>query len=327
MARGIGRYLLSGDLLAAVLQPFVPGSIDTSTSAVQAATTDEVAVTLAAEATGRSADEVQRLIRDEVRSPGRTVAAEIERRHITPYEWSDELLAFYGDSDAFIFELIVWNRQPFKRSMRQWSQAFLTRESKRLGRPLRVLCHGDGLGVDALALALDGHDVSYFEFPGSSRRYAQALFARFGVSVTLIEGEHDGDGFDAVTCFDVLEHVPSPRQHVASLVKRLVDPGGVLLTHAPFYLIAPPYPTHLRSNRRYAGRTSLYEREGLTLIDGNTLWNPLALRLHDNVGRCSAFKLAKLKTVGLGLSAGRVTSAPFVPIQKLMRAKHVSASG
>ena len=288
-------------------------------SGVDALVADAFAVPATARATGRGEAEVRRLLQDEVASPGSNVAAEIQRRGVTPYVWSDELLAFYSESDAFIFELVVWNRQRFKRSMRAWTRQCLKGEAERIGRPLRVLCHGDGLGVDAASLALDGHQVSYFEFPGPSQRYAKLGFEAIGVDVTVLEGEEDGDNFDAVTCFDVLEHVPDPRRHVHSLADRLSGDGGLLLAHAPFYLIAPPYPTHLAANRRYAGRLSLYEKAGFELIDANALWNPLALRLRSTAGRVGAGRRLWLKTVGGLLSAGRLTSLPYLPVQAAMR--------
>ena len=268
--------------------------------------------------TGRPEAEVRRMLDAEARRPGSTVAAEIARRGITPHEWSDRLLDFYKTSDAFVFELVGWQRQRFKRSMRRWSRDFLRRE--RDGR-LRVLCHGDGLGYDALALARDGHAVTYFEFPGPSECFARRLFDAAGVDVEVITDESQtGTAYDAVTSFDVLEHVPDPRASVADLAARITD-GGVLLAHAPFYLVLPNYPTHLRANRRHAGSTRLYERPGLTLVDGNALWNPLAFRkgTAPPPPPPPTARRAWLRTIGLALRAGRGTSLPFAPLQALAR--------
>ena len=275
-----------------------------------------VIVPAVAAVTGRPEAEVRTMLDAEARRPGSTVAAEVARRGIAPHEWSDSLLDFYKTSDAFVFELIGWQRQRFKRSMRRWSRDFLRRE--RDGRPLRVLCHGDGLGYDALAFARDGHAVTYFEFPGPSERFARRLFDAAGVAVEVITDEsHLGDAYDAVTSFDVLEHVPDPRQSAADLAARLAD-GGVLLVHAPFYLVLPNYPTHLRANRRHAGSTRLYERPGLTLVDGNALWNPLAFR-KGIAPPPPTNRRAWLRTIGLALRAGRGTSLPFAPLQALAR--------
>ncbi len=290
-------------------------------TAIDALLEPDWAVPAAAAVTGRPEAEVRRMLDTELAAPGSTVAAEVRRRGIEPFVWSDALLRFYGDSDAFLFELLGWNRQRYKRSMRRWSQRFLEAEAVRLGRQLTVLCHGDGLGLDAAALAGDGHTVTYFEFPGPSEQFARRAFDTLGVAVEVVTDEAalDGRRFDAVTSFDVLEHVPAPREQVATLAGLTVDPGGLLLVHAPFYLIHKAYPTHLKANRRYSGSTRLYKRAGYCLLDGNAAWNPLAFRLNDSTGRAGAMKRAMLATVGQGLKAGRVTVAPFVPLQALLR--------
>lgn len=274
----------------------------------------------AANATGRSVEAVRERLAKERRDPGSNVADEIARRGVTPFEWSDQLLAFYGESDAFIYELVEWNRKGFKRSMRTWTRQFLAREAERRGGPLKVLCHGDGLGIDAASLAVDGHAVTYFEFAGPSERFARQAFEAANVSVEVVTDESvlPAGAFDAVTCFDVLEHVPSPRKTVEQLVGYL-RPGGLFVVHAPYYLIHRRYPTHLRSNRRYAGSLRLYERNDLRLLDGQTAWNPLAFRLGSEEGAAAPAKRVWLRTAGLGLKVGRYTTAPFVPLQAMFR--------
>jgi 2-polyprenyl-3-methyl-5-hydroxy-6-metoxy-1,4-benzoquinol methylase len=280
---------------------------------------DAFALDAAAKATGRPLDDVRRILRAELSAPGSTVAAEIARRGIVPHAWDQALIDFYQESDAFVFELIGWNRQGFKRSMRGWSRRFLRAEADRLGRPLSVLCHGDGLGLDAVAFAQDGHRVTYFEYPGPSERFARLAFDHADVQVEIHTDEPGLAGpFDAVTSFDVLEHVPEPRETVSRLAS-LLHGDGLLLAHAPFYLILPNYPTHLAASRRHAGSTRLYERVGLNLVDGNTFWNPLAFRKGTDTGRASALRLARLRTVGLALKLGRHTSLPYRPIQALLR--------
>ncbi len=278
----------------------------------------DVLIARAAEATGRPVDQVRQLVTAERTSPGSTVSAEVARRGLEPHVWSEALVDFYKESDAFVFELLVWNEAGFKKSMRAWSRQTLLAEADRLGRRLRVLCHGDGLGLDAAAFAEDGHDVTYFEFPGASERFARRTFdeARLNIEVVTDESEL-GNGFDVLTSFDVLEHVPEPRETVSRYASLLAD-GGLLLSHAPFYLIHPAYPTHLRTSRRHAGSTRLYERAGFTLVDGNTFWNPLALRLGDAMPGAGIHR-RRLDLVGLGLKVGRHTTMPFRPFQWLAR--------
>ena len=275
---------------------------------------------LIAGATGQAEQPVADRLQAEARSPGSTVATEIRRRGVVPFEWSEGLLRFYSESDAFLFELAIWNRQAFKRSMRTWTRRALDAEARRLGRPLTVLAYGDGIGVDAASAALGGHTVTWYEVPGLSERVARGVFGALDLDVE-VQTDVDalaGRSFDAITCFDVLEHVPKPRDLLAHLVARLGQ-GGLFFVHAPFYLVLPAYPTHLRENRRFAGRTSLFERAGLTLLDGGAAWNPLLFRKGGSEGQAGWTRLALIRTMGLLLQSGRYASFQFRPFHALLR--------
>ena len=287
---------------------------------LQAILAGEAFVSHLAEVTGRPAEDVRRMLAAEAADPGSTVAAAVWAFGVEPYVYSPAMERFYGQSDAFLFELAVWNRQGFKRSMRQWTRRKLDAEAERLGRPLRVLAFGEGIGIDAASAALGGHAVTYFEVPGLSERLARRVFAEAGVAVEAVTdlAALAGRRFDAITCFDVLEHVPNPRELLGTLVGLLGD-GGLLFVHAPFYLILPAYPTHLRANRRYAGRMNLYERAGLSLLDGQIAWNPLLFRKGGDAGAASSVKRGLLRAGGLALQVGRKTSLPFRPLHALLR--------
>jgi SAM-dependent methyltransferase len=149
----------------------------------------------------------------------------------------------------------------------------------RPGKPLDVLCIGDGLGFESLHFAARAHRVTYFELPGVSERFARRLFERSEAQIEVLTDptQIPEGGFDAVTCLDVLEHVPDPPAMVRQIVSYL-RPGGLLYVSAPFYMVLPWYPTHLRTNRRYSGSLSLFENSGMELVGGRFTWYPLVFR-------------------------------------------------
>jgi len=236
--------------------------------------------------TGEAEEVVLARMRREFWWPGSSVSEDFARRGLERYAWGEGLIRFYGETDAFMYELAVWNRNWLKRLLRGSVVAYVTRQSLRLGRPLRVLSIGDGLGFDCLELSRAGHDVTYYELPGRSETFARRLFAETGASVTVITdlGGAKDEGYDAVVCLDVLEHAPDPSTVVAEVVRRL-RPGGLGLFSAPFFLILPWYPTHLKSNQRYSGSLALYDQHGLRLVDGSWTWAPLVLQKPDAAGR------------------------------------------
>ena len=66
------------------------------------------------------------------------------------------MLSFYQQTDAFLYELIAWNRNAYKCAIRQWINDALARLSS---RSLNVLTYGDGIGCDSLYFTQSGHRV------------------------------------------------------------------------------------------------------------------------------------------------------------------------
>lgn len=229
-----------------------------------------------AKITGRTSSEVVERLATEHLSLGSNVAAEMTKRQLRPFVWSDELADFYSDTDAFLYETIVWNRTPQKNQMRRWIAEFLAHD---FVKPVRVLTFGDGLGFDSVHLAQAGHQVDYFDVSSEAGEFARQLCADNNVSVRFLSDAEEvaDEAYDVVVCLDVLEHVPDPAELVSSLT-RAIRPGGRFVVHAQFWYIGPAVTTHLRANRRYSGNVrSLYQPFGLRPIDGQLFWNPLIL--------------------------------------------------
>lgn len=277
---------------------------------------------LIAQATGVSSEMALMRLKREHRQPGVSVAEDFARSGAPRYTWSPAMEAFYQSTDAFIYELAIWNRNAMKVGMRLSVRRFLRRRGT-----LDILNVGDGLGFDSLALARDQHRVTYLEFPGPSERFARLLFAQSAVSVTVETDPSllDGRLFDAIVCLDVLEHVPDPAAVVKSLAARL-RPGGLMLVSAPFALIHPAYPTHLKANRRFSGSLALYRQAGLRLYRARPFWDPIILRkpgpqaplsLGSNI--LTWLCALMIAPFGLVLLLGRVTALPFYPLHPLRR--------
>jgi len=262
----------------------------------------------------------RRLCQEELRL-GTNVRAEMRRRGIVPYRWSDDLVEFYQDTDAFLYELVVHNRNAEKILMRHWIADFLERMSR---SALDVLAFGDGLGIDSLFLSQRGQRVSYFEVAEKSRGFARAVFDGAGVSMPMLTDLDaiPAESYDAVLCLDVLEHVPDPPGLVAALA-RILRPGGVLIVSAPFFMVCSEFPTHLQSNRRYSGSIRrLYGAHGLELVDGRAFFNPIVLGkppLRLTSGWRQAARRLRVRLGGLMLHLARVWSLPHIAVGRALQ--------
>ncbi len=265
--------------------------------------------------TGKDEKEIRDNLRKEFEQPGANVVEAFNEASLEPYTWSEELVSFYEKTDAFIYELVLWNRNSVKRRMRSYISKYL---SEYEGTGKNVLCVGDGLGFDSFYFAQKGQKVTYFEVEGFSHCFASRLFDPAGEAIKIASDSEQiqKEYFDAVVCLDVLEHVKDAEVFVKQLVSFL-RPGGILIVHSPFYMIHPSNPTHLKANRKYSGSLELYRKSGLNLINGRFFWNPLIFeKISDKVQprkpQLSALGLFAIKLGGLYLSLGRFSVLPFL---------------
>lgn len=142
-----------------------------------------------------------------------------------------------------------------------------------------VLDAGAGIGTFS-ALAADVADVTALE---PDRVFAEALRSRFGDRVTVLEDDVEtfdtatlADRFDAIICFNVLEHIADD----ASALSRLRDvlrPGGRLLLLVPAHpSLSSPFDRAVGHERRYtkAGLAAALAGAGLT-AEVNRHVNPI----------------------------------------------------
>lgn len=233
---------------------------------------------------------------------GWNVGRDIARFGVTPHVYGPAMLRLYEESDAFVFETMVFWAKPFRQ---HWTGLALERirlYAARAGldpRHVRVLMLGDGTGNDSLCLVRDGFTVDYFEVPGSKTfQFAMARFKHHGLldrSITVVTDYEVclARQYDVVICFEVLEHLPQPLSSIGDM-RSMLKTGGIALVTDAFDRNGASFPTHLASNARYAHRTPyLFLRRGLVLswYSKETAFKPME---YTKVRKTSPRDLARL---------------------------------
>ena len=276
---------------------------------------------LIAEVTGEPVGRIVERLESERKHPGSTVVEDFARGGGRRYEWGPHLERFYGSTNAFLYELAVWNRNLLKQKLRHWVSRHIRRQSQRLGRPLDVLSVGDGLGFDCLEFARHKQRVTYMELPGPSEQFARKLFEGTGSDIPVVTDPAaiPHEAFDAITSFDVLEHVPDPPAIVRNFASWL-RPGGLLYVSAPFFMLLPWYPTHLRICRRYSGSLRLYRRAGFRLVGGTPSWYPIVFQKPGPEMAEPSPVCWVIRLTGAIQRIGRITAWPFAIFHLVRRA-------
>lgn len=280
---------------------------------------EEKIVTWLSQLTNQPAESVRFHLQRERDNTGINVASAMREHGLQPYKWSDALADFYSQTDAFLYELIVWNLNKRKRRIRRRIGKYLY---KNIGQKLNILTVGDGLGVDSVYFTRAGHNVTYFETSTYAQAFAKKLFAD-SADITVLDdlNQIPQNAFDVIICLDVLEHIPDPPQFVKTIISYLKQDGH-LIVHAPFYQIYPNTPTHLKSNRKHSGSLKLYEKHGLKLVGGELNWNPIFLKKNSSRKFDYSWlkpKLLAIRLTGLILAAGRFTILPFLWVNSYHR--------
>jgi len=266
----------------------------------------EKTISLIAGVSNTPENDVRERLRAEVREIGTYSYNCLKSQGIPLYETSEQLDALWRDSDAFLYEITVWNTCDAKHRMR----SFVASRLNRYGfEKADVFCFGDGLGFDSTWLAMQGHHVQYYEPSLPSQQFAQKMFEENCVEVRKLDTLDDiaRHSLDAIVCLDVLEHIPQP-QTVVKQFHEWLKPEGLLFVHAPFWCIHWTRPTHLKENRHLSGDLHvMYHEQGFIEVDSSVFWDPILVQKKDSPSplRKSPGAGFRIRTGQLLLTIGR----------------------
>jgi SAM-dependent methyltransferase len=171
-----------------------------------------------------------------------------------------------------MYELIVYQLTRGRQNLtRRYLEIAGAHKKSSKSAPYKVLCLGDGIGVDTLVFLKHGFDVTYFEFTCKSFDFAKILWEENGVKPAVINNlsEIPHNAFDVVISSDVLEHVQDPPDVIRHISLYLRD-EGLAFVLASYPAIVPNLATHLFANLDFWGRSIELFRKNKMVITADS---------------------------------------------------------
>lgn len=181
-------------------------------------------------------------------------------------------------------------------------------ETLGLPRPARILEVGSGTGGNLAMLSQHG-SVSALEMDENARKLSsEKTHDRFTIRAGNCPDDipFQGEQFDLICMFDVLEHIDEDVETLATLRKHLAPGGRMLITVPAYPWLWSAHDVFLHHKRRYTARAlrQVFNESGLH-IDRITYFNTLLLPL-------AALARLKDRIVSRKRSSGTGIPLPFI---------------
>jgi 2-polyprenyl-3-methyl-5-hydroxy-6-metoxy-1,4-benzoquinol methylase len=215
--------------------------------------------------TNSTRDVIKEKVDAEQQSAGSAVNQDMKTFDVVPYQPSSQMDELYRSGHSFAIELAANYNDSARIKMAAFILVRLCTERTRVGRNLKILAVGDGIGSDSIRLASAGFDVDYMDYEASvTSKVATENFLKFknsestsaGVLRVLNRHEIEAGTYDAVISLEVIEHVEKPQDFLYFLQQQLMADGLLFLSDC-FPGIKDYWQTHLLSNERLSGLVPL----------------------------------------------------------------------
>jgi len=243
---------------------------------------------------GKDINEVSKRVWKESLMCGANVMEDAIKFGIDFHVYNEKMERFYKESDALIFESMVTACRPEKQLiMRKVKERIENYLQDHHGEKLNILMLGEGVGSEILYLYQfykNNANLFYFDVPGSKTfEFAMKRFKKYNVDVKLIfnYNEIPKNFFDVIVSMEVLEHLPNPIEAIKD-ISNFLRIGGIALITESFGAVQPNFPTHLRSNLKFEGKTPfLFLKYNLILSyfnqDPFLLFRPMEFTKTENI--------------------------------------------
>lgn len=218
--------------------------------------------------------EICNLVMEEIKSPGSAVLKDMHEFDVVPFGHSENSSHLYKNGIGLAIDLLANIKDTAKQNMIAYTVLRLQELKLSTSNP-KVLCLGDGLGIDSIILASCGFDIRYINFDQSLMSRCAELNVKDAINsydeeLKLSILETTDSPYDAIISLEAIENVPDPRSFLKYISDNL-KPGGLLFISECFDGIYDRWPTHQYLNEKFASALPILLAPLFKFEDMNTL--------------------------------------------------------
>jgi 2-polyprenyl-3-methyl-5-hydroxy-6-metoxy-1,4-benzoquinol methylase len=139
-----------------------------------------------------------------------------------------QVMEFYKKTPNYIFELMEYHSTESKQKL---SKTVI--DICKINKIKSILDFGAGICQDSITAVKSGLDATAADIPGKTFDYGKWRINKQNQIIKTIDISNETpliEKYDAITCFEVLQHVINPKKTLGHLREHLKDEGLVFIT-------------------------------------------------------------------------------------------------
>ena len=140
----------------------------------------------------------------------------------------NEVMNFYRNTPNYIYELMEYHSTDSKQMLSK-TVIELIKEHKFK----TILDFGAGICQDSIVAGREGLESTAADIPGKTFDFGKWRIKKYNDSITTID-IHDEtpleESYDAITCFEVLQHVVNPEKTLLHMINHINSDGRLFIT-------------------------------------------------------------------------------------------------
>ena len=199
--------------------------------------------------------------------------------HISEEEWlaknlnqnnEEDIARFYQETPNYIFELIESHSTSDKKRLVQKVIEIMKKNNVK-----KAVDYGAGIGQDSIMQTLEGLETTAVDLPGKTFDFAKFRFKKRDLNIKTIDIIPEKlplqEKYDAITCFEVMQHLLNPEEVLEHFYEHLNSEGLLIMT-ARF---KGNYALALKENEKYhSSFDDIIKSKGFKQIEKIHMWGP-----------------------------------------------------